>query len=310
MNSLPSVSVVVVNYNARRFLPDCLASLAALDYPSDRLAVTLVDNASSDDSVEFVRSEFPQVSVIALPTNRGFAGGNNVGMHAALEAGCDYVALLNSDARAHPKWLRAMVETAEAQVDVAFAGSKILTWDGGLVEFAGNVFWRETSHGGYADEPDTGQFDVPANAAYACGASMLMRAQALRQLGMFDEDYFIYHEDVDLCLRAWVAGWRVTYVPEAVVWHGRGGSTDTSFRDYVGPRNALTTVLKCYEAVTLCQTWRTILGVYASAPHLRKGLLANAARLPKTLAKRRAVQASRRRTDHEIFSQFTHLSLR
>jgi GT2 family glycosyltransferase len=129
--------------------------------------------------------------------------------------------------------------------DIGACGSKILSWDGSTIEFSGTVFWRSTTSGGYTDEPDDGRYNQVAPAAYACGGACLFNGRALRELGGFDEDFFCYHEDVDWSLRAWLAGWRVLYVPGSRMYHLRGGSsTGTAFRDYIGPRNALTTWLK------------------------------------------------------------------
>lgn len=306
MSLLPDVHVVVLNRNGRRFLEACFQSLEALDYPSQRLELVLVDNASEDESVSYIERAFPEVRIVRNPDNYGFARGNNEGIRRALERGADYVVLLNNDTRVDPDWLRALVEVAEAHPDVAICGGKILSWEGTIIEFSGTVWHKVTSAGGYTNEPDRGQYDEMHPAAYACGASMLLRTEALRRIGLFDEDYFIYHEDVDLSLRAWIAGYRVLYVPQSVIYHWGGGYTaGTPMRDYLGMRNALTTVLKCYAWETWREICRELLRIYLvrSPAYLKRAFLYNLAVLPKTLLKRRHVQALRKRSDHEIFGE-------
>lgn len=312
MSDFPPVAVVVLNFNGRRHLETCFDALLALDYPRDALELVLVDNGSEDNSIDFMREAFPEVHVIQNQTNLGFTGGNNAGVRWAVGRGMRYVALVNNDTRVDRHWLKALIDTAEQQDDVALCGGKIVSWDGSLVEFSGTVFHKETSAGGYTDEPDRGQYDAVAPAAYACGASMLIRTSALGDVGLFDEDYFCYHEDVDLSLRAWIAGYRVMYVPHSVVHHRRGGSSaGTTFRDYAGMRNALTTVLKCYEPSTWRAAYRPVLQTYLwrSPTHLKRAFLYNLIWLPRTLRKRRLIQQTRRRSDSAMFAQFPHIRI-
>ncbi len=301
--SAPRVAVVIVNLNGRAYLETCFSSLAALDYPADRWQPVVVDNGSTDDSIAYAQERFPGAQILPHQKNLGFAGGNNAGIRWALDQGFEYVALLNNDTRVEPSWLSALVREAEAAPDVAACASRILTWDGKLIEYAGTVFYPETTHGGYTDEPNDGRYASVAPAAYPCGAACLLRAAALRQIGLLDEDYFCYHEDVDWGIRAWLSGWRVLYVPDSVIYHLRGGSsTGTQFRDDIGPRNALMTLLKCYEWPTLVHNGRQVLRIYTSQPHLRRGLVYNLGVLPRTLLKRRTVQRLRRRSDAQFWA--------
>lgn len=312
MSEFPDVAVVVLNYNGRRHLQTCFDALLALDYPQDAVKFIFVDNTSADDSVDFLHKAFPEVQVIQNRKNLGFSGGNNVGIRWAIQRGVRYVALVNNDTRVAPDWLRALVSMAEGNQDAALCGGKIVAWDGSLIEFSGTVFYKETSAGGYTDELDLGQYDTVAPAAYACGASMLIRTSTIRDIGLFDEDFFCYHEDVDLALRAWIAGHRVLYVPQSIVYHRRGGSSEgAAFRDYIGMRNALTTVLKCYEPQTWREIYRPVVGTYLyNAPsHLKRAFFYNLVWLPRTLQKRRAVQRTRRRRDTEMFTQFPHIRI-
>lgn len=313
MSELPPVGVVVLNYNGHRHLQTCFEALLTLDYPSDAVQFVFVDNASEDDSVTFVRETFPHVRVIENDENLGFAGGNNAGIRWGIDHGAAYVALVNNDTHVDRNWLYTLVSAAENDPEVALCGGKIVSWDGSRVEYSGTVFFKETSAGGYTDEPDRGQYDQMMPAAYACGASMLIRTSALSDIGLFDEDFFCYHEDVDLSLRAWIAGYRVLYVPQSMVHHRRGGSSEgTDFRDYIGMRNALTTVLKCYALPTWRENYRPVLQTYLhpSPRHLKRAFLYNVMWLPRTLRKRRRIQRSRRRSDAEMFAQFPYIRIR
>lgn len=302
----PRVAVVTISFNGRQHIDECFGSLAALDYPREAWRLVVVDNASQDGSLAHVRAHYPDAELLPQGRNRGFAGGNDAGMRWALAQGYDYVALLNDDTRVEPEWLRAMVETAEAAPDIGACASKILTWDGSLIEFSGSVFFKETTGGGYTDEPNDGRYDRVMPAGYACGGACLLRVSALREIGLYDEDFFCYHEDVDWSLRAWLAGWRVLYVPASVIYHKRGSaSAGTAFRDYIGPRNALTTWLKCYEARTMRRFGAFVWRVYTGAPHLRRGLAYNLAVLPRTLIKRHQVQRLRRIADEEFFRRLS-----
>jgi hypothetical protein len=312
MSKSPLVVVVVLNYNGRHHLETCFDALLSLDYPQHAVQLLFVDNGSTDGSVESMRKTFPQIQVIQNERNLGFAAGNNVGIRWAIERGAQYVGLVNNDTRVDPGWLQALVSTAENNADAALCGGRIVSWDGSLLEFSGTVFYKETSAGGYTDETDRGQYNTVAAAGYACGASMLIRTSAVRKIGLFDEDFFCYHEDVDLSLRAWIAGYRVLYVPQSIVYHRRGGSSEgTAFRDYIGMRNALTTVLKCYEVRTWRETCRPVLQTYLhrSPPHLKRAFLHNMVWLPRTLRKRRAIQRARQRSDAEMFAQFPHIRI-
>ncbi len=298
----PRVAVIVLNYNGLKWLDPCFESLGGLDYPAGSWTPVLVDNASKDGSVAHMRAHHPQVQLLPRDTNDGFTGGNNAGMAWAIEQGYDYVVLVNNDTKVEPDWLSRLVEVAESAPDIAACGSKILTYDGKLIEFSGTVFSKETTHGGYTNEPNDGRYNEVRPAGYACGASCLLRVATLKQIGLLDNDYFIYHEDVDWGVRAWIAGWRVMYVPGSIMYHYQGGAgLGNPFRDYTGPRNALTTWLKCYELGTMRRFGGTMWRVYNSAPHMRRALRYNLRVLPHTLAKRRAAQRARRVSDEEFF---------
>lgn len=228
-----NVVVIVLAYNGARFLRECLASLAALP---PGFQVLVVDNGSADESLVIARSFAPAVAVVANGANLGFSGGMNRGMRLALGferapglelAPADAVVLLNQDTRVLPGWAEAIVAPL-ADSSVAAVGCKLLAGDertilhvGGVVEHPRAI----TRHLG-AGEPDAGQYRELLDVEYATGAALALRADALRQVGMFDERFNpAYMEEVDLCARLRRAGQRVVVNPAAAAVHYEGSST-------------------------------------------------------------------------------------
>ncbi len=261
----PAVDIVVVNYNTGGYIADCLSSLLNMDYPS--FNITVVDNASSDGSADLIARDFPIVQLLRSERNLGFAGGCNLGMrvgHAPL------VATLNPDARARPSWLRESVrpflpdlginpdalpphlpQPTPPAARVGIVGSKILYFDRSTIQHAGgNLGYplADTWHTGYG-EPDEGQYDAAHAADFVTGAALVMSRTMLDDIDYFDANFYPRdYEDVDLCFRAWAAGWQVLYEPRAVALHHESVTTDRqSLQYYRGfQRNRLRFVLKHY----------------------------------------------------------------
>lgn len=214
---VPFVGVVVLNYNGWRMTLECLRSLARLEYP--RVRVVVVDNASTDDSVARIREAMPQAELIANPVNGGFAQGNNVGTRLLMEAGADYIWLLNNDATADPASLKAMIAKAEADPRVGSVGSMI---------FHAHAPTQVQARGGGPVSLWTGHtrlaIDTSTRVDYITGASVLLRSKALAEVGLLDERYFFQWEDADLGFRLREKGWRVVVADDAKVWHEGGGS--------------------------------------------------------------------------------------
>ncbi len=250
----PTVSVVVLNYNGLKHLEPCFTSLLELDYPADRLELILVDNGSSDGSVEFMRERFPGVQVLETGDNLGFAAGNNYGAERGTG---EYVAFLNNDTRVEPDWLAEMVKSLVAgkEQGVVCASSLMLDWSGDKIDFqAGGLnfhgFGFQPSFGLPAEERDR----TPRELLFACGGSMLIERGVFLAVGGFDPDYFAFFEDVDLGWRLWTLGYRVTLTPSAVTYHRHHGTAGEMphHRTYVlYERNALYTIYKNYEEVNL-----------------------------------------------------------
>jgi GT2 family glycosyltransferase len=221
----PRAAIVIPNWNGIDLLAECLDSLRAQTLAAK---IILVDNGSVDGSVELVREHYPEVQLIALDYNSGFTGGCNRGIEAALEQDVEYVALLNNDAVADAQWLERLVAAAEAHPEAGAVGAKILTQDGKRLDSTGDVYsiWGFPFPRG-RDEADKGQYDAPdlQEVMAVSGGASLFRTAMLRQIGLFDQRYFAYYEDQDLCFRAQLAGWKVRYEPAAVVRHYVGGSS-------------------------------------------------------------------------------------
>lgn len=253
LDLLPEVSVVVLNYDGKSYLEDCFRSLEqTLNYPRDRLQLIMVDNGSTDGSVEYMRDRFPHVKIIRNSRNLGFAKANNIG---AEQAKGKYVAFINNDARAHPDWLIELVKSISKEEDVVCVGGKILSWDGSKIDFIGGAlnFYSmgfQPSHG----QPNGPEYSESKEILFACGGSMLVERELFLDCGGFDEGYFAYFEDVDLGWRLWVLGYRVLFVPTAISYH-RGLGTSSKFatekRSTLYERNALYSIIKNYEEENL-----------------------------------------------------------
>lgn len=220
---LPKVAIVYLSYNSRPYLEQVFLSLERLDYPKDKLEIIAVDNASPDGSAEELRKR-EGITLFALPENLGFAGGNNVGIEHALLAGADYVYLLNNDAKPHPDAIREAVEMAERDPKIGAVQSLIRLWQdeevlnvtGGMVHFLGFGYARDNGRRATAEEvaPLDG-----SEIAYASGAAVLYRASALREAGVLESFYFMYHDDLELGWRIRLAGYRNVLAVRSVAYH-------------------------------------------------------------------------------------------
>lgn len=241
---LPKVAVLVLNFNGKRYLENCFSSLRSQSYP--RYDVYLVDNASSDDSIDYVKRNLPFVKVIALDKNYGFAEAYN---KAIQSVNFEYVALLNNDTRVHYDWLMELVKAILYDDKIVACGSKILLdRDTSKVNHAGG---KLTPLGGGFDiglfEEDSELYSRMRYVGCVCGAAMLIRRKVFIMTGGFDPDLFAYFEDVDFCWRAWLYGLKVLYVPSSIVYHTFGGTWGSKMlpkRMFLGERNRLLTAFK------------------------------------------------------------------
>jgi GT2 family glycosyltransferase len=311
-------AVVIPNWNGAHFLSECLDALVRQTFPAD---VLVVDGASSDGSQALVRERYPDVTLLSLPGNRGFAAAANAGIEHALERGAEYVALLNNDAVAEPDWLARLVATAEGHPDAGTVTSKLLRVDREHIDSTGDFY----SSWGWAyprgrDEVDRGQYDAPESREVFCGSggASLYRASMLREVGLFDEEYFAYLEDQDLGFRAQLMGWRARYEPSAVAYHHMMGTsgTITNFDRYHMLRNCIYLYVKNMPApLHLKYLPKYLLGLLLMAAndirrrrfHRLIGAYLDAIRhLPYLRRERQRVQATRRVPVRYIDSILVH----
>ena len=298
----PEVSVVIVTWNGRRFLDACLMAVSRQERVDAE--TILVDNGSTDGTVEHVRGRHPWVRVVALQENRGFAGGNNAGVS---EARGRLVALLNNDTVPDPDWLRTLCDGLDEPAGFTLVTSRIVYMhDPSLVDSAGDGLLRwggafKRHHG--APVAEAGQSGEVFGVS---GAACLMPASVFLELGGFDEDFFASHEDVDLSYRARLLGYRCRYVADAVVRHHGSATLGRASRRAVfhGQRNLEWMYVKNTPGTLLVRTLpgHVVYTAAAAAHFARGGLLgtflraklAALAGLPRMLRKRAAIQRTRR----------------
>ena len=304
------LTVVIPNWNGAHHLPVCLDALRRQTYP--RVEVILVDNASSDGSRDLLAQAYPEVRLLALSENRGFAGACNAGILASKG---DLVALLNNDTEADPRWAAVVVDTFARHPEAGLVASKMLLFDRRDTFHTAGDFYRLDGIPGNRGvwQRDAGQFDREEYVFSACGGSAAYRRSMLDQIGLLDEDFYFSCEDVDLAWRAQLAGWKCIYAPTAVVYHklkATGGGPTASYYD---GRNFIFMIAKNYPsslwaehrgAIVRAQ-WRLAraalhAGRGAAARARLRGMLAGLIGLPRMLKKRPAVQQARRVSDDEL----------
>ena len=236
------VAAIVVNWNGKRFLSECLESLKRQTYRN--FSTVVVDNGSEDDSVAFIEQHFPEVRLICLSHNTGFAYANNI---ALKELDTEYAALLNNDAVADEKWLESLVNGLDRCLEAGMAASKMLFYEAKhLIDRVGDAY----STAGTGLLRGRGMPSESYNKAEkifgACAGAALYRTAMLRDVGLFDEDFFILYEDVDLSFRAQLKGYQCLYVPDAIVYHKASATIvhDSPTSVYYSHRNLEWTYLK------------------------------------------------------------------
>ena len=246
MTLSPRVISVILNTNRREDTLACLASLKASTYAF--AGVLVLDNASKDGSVEAIRSEYPDVEIIPLTQNLGYAGNNNVGIRAALERNADWVFVLNEDTILAPDCLTHLVAVAESDPRIGIVGPMVYHFDEpDVIQSAGGKLgphWESLHLGQNEHEP--GGWVLPHEVDWISGCAIMVRRQLIEQAGMIDERYFYYWEETEWCIRAVKSGWRIVHVPQARLWH-KGIWRDyrpSPLVTYYGTRNRLLTLSK------------------------------------------------------------------
>ncbi|MCI4668710.1 MAG: glycosyltransferase family 2 protein [Bacteroidia bacterium] len=247
---MKQVSIVILNWNGRSYLDQFLPSVIKSTYQDKRILV--VDNGSTDDSVSFTKEKFPEVEVLELPENYGFAEGNN---QALPHIDSPYLILLNSDVEVAPDWIEPLVEMMEANPNMAACQPKIRAFhqkdhfeyagaSGGFLDKYGYPFCR----GRIFDtlELDEGQYEEPMEVFWATGAAMMLRKSVVDQIGLFEAAFFAHMEEIDFCWRALNHGYDIGCHPGSIVYHVGGGTLPQGNprKTFLNVRNGLTLLFK------------------------------------------------------------------
>jgi GT2 family glycosyltransferase len=306
------VSVVIPNWNGERFLRGCLQSLRKQTFKA--FEVILVDNASTDGSLALVEKEFPEVRIVKLVRNLGLTGGANAGIKAAQG---EVIALLNNDAEAHPNWLESLWDALQRHPEAGMAASKILLYDRrSIINSAGDFYRLDGVPGNRGVwEEDRGQYDREEYVFGACGGAAAYRKAMLEEIGLFDEDMFMYCEDVDLAWRAQIAGYRCVYTPKAIAYHRLSATGGGKLASFYNGRNFIYVLAKDYPSSLFRKYWPIILKAQLkiAADALRawrgeaararlRGQLAGLKSIPLALSKRQSVYSLRRVPDSYLES--------
>lgn len=312
-NPPPFVSVVIPNWNGEQLLPTCLDSLRRQTYTDFETLV--VDNGSTDRSRELVSSRYPEVCMVSLESNRGFAGGVNAGIRVARG---QIVVLLNNDTEAEPTWLEELVRALSGESRAGMAASKLrLFGERDKLHSAGDFYRVDGVPGNRGVwELDRGQYDDASSTPPvfgACAGAAAYRREVFDRIGVFDQDLGSYCEDVDLNWRARLAGYDCVYAPRAVVYHRVSATGGGSRASYFVGRNFILVLVKDYPAALWKKYWRRIVAAQArisweALKHWRgeaararlRGQLAALAALPHFLAKRKQTQLLKRVSDQEL----------
>lgn len=266
---LKKVTVILVNYNGRKYLENCVESLRRQTY-SD-MSVLVIDNCSEDDSVKFLKENYPEVKVIASNQNNGFAKGNNIGMRYAIENGAEYVLLLNVDTVLDSRLLACLLDEAE---DTVITVPKIYSdkrymkiwYAGGEIDYVNGDSCHTMKSGS----------DAVQEVSFACGCCMLIHKNIIAKIGMLDENYYLYYEDTDWSVRFRKGNIKIRYVPDAKMWHkieGSGGKKGRVYKTYYLTRNQLYFIKKyqdCIQITVLQKTFQIIKDSFLREPDREK----------------------------------------
>ncbi|MCU0533217.1 MAG: glycosyltransferase family 2 protein [Hydrococcus sp. Prado102] len=218
---LPKISIIILNWNGKKDTLECLKSVQKIEYKN--YEVVVVDNGSSDGSVQAIKSHFKDVKIIENGANLGFAEGNNKGIAYALEQGTDYVFLLNNDTIVESKILNNFLEVTEEYSEVGIFAAKIYYYDEpNKIWYAGAAWLPQKARFtqlGFNQIDDGFSWNEIKETAYACGCALLIKANVIKKIGMLEPKYFLTWEETDWCYKAYRAGYKCLFVPKAIVWH-------------------------------------------------------------------------------------------
>jgi GT2 family glycosyltransferase len=313
---MKKVTVVVPNWNGMDNIKDCVDSLLSQTLDRDLI---VVENGSKDGSLQFLRDNYPDIKIIVNQNNLGFAGGVNSGIKFAAENGAQYVALFNNDAVADKNWLKSLYEELESNDKLGIATSKIVSSDKTRLDSTGDYYtnWGLPYPRG-RDEKDLDKYDSQTDIFACSGGASIFRVKMLNEIGLFDEDFFAYYEDIDLGFRAQLAGWKASFVPNSIAYHQIGATSSKikGFTTYqtmknlpllfyknvprkyfwtIGWRFKLVYLMFYFRAISRGQGWLAT-----------KGLFKGYYLVTKKIGLRRQIQASKTVSDEYVWSKIIH----
>lgn len=281
--------------------------------------IIIVENASTDGSLALLEKDYPELELIKHDVNKGYAGGVNPGFKRAIELGATYAAPFNNDAIADENWLKHLVEFLDENPQVGVATCKVLSADGKHLDSTGDYYtnWGLAYPRG-RDETDVDAYDSQTEVFSASGAASLYRVSMLKEVGLFDEDFFAYYEDIDLSFRAQLAGWKVAFVPQSRVYHATGSTSSKikGFTTYQSMKNQPMLLIKNVPSRYLWRVgWRFTLAYSLFFAHAvsrgqgwvaLKGWAKSVALLPKKLRERRVIHRRQEVSDAYIWQMIVH----
>jgi hypothetical protein len=333
MNPEPFISVIILNWNGKRFLEECIDSVKGQTFRD--FETILVDNGSTDGSAEFAEERYGEfIRIIRNRKNLGYTGGNNVGIRSARG---EFIVLLNNDTWVHPNWLEELVRGVGSDHRVGMWAPKIYSYfKKNQIEAVGElIYWDGLNRARGQYEQDRGQYEEIEEVFFPCGNSGMYRKILFDEIGLFDEDFFAYGDDTDIGIRARMAGWKCLYVPKAILYHKGSGSTGqySPFKAFYVERNRFWITVKYFPLPLLFLSvfftfYRFILQAYGAlshkgaagkfteiySPYCLVGILLKAygsgfRYLPRMWRKRKMLKPLKKVTNGEIFSWFKRFGI-
>ncbi len=250
MNEWPSVFIIILNWNGAEDTINCVRSFRGLRYPNYELVV--VDNGSTDSSVNRIKEKFPNITLIETGNNLGYAGGNNAGIRYAINKGADYILIVNNDTELiNPNFINDMIDKMEEEPTIGIIGPKILNPGGKIQD---SILFTPTLLNSIRESllfkfhrRNKKNYSIPQQVEAVSGVCWLIRKEVVEKIGLIDEDYFMYAEEQDFCYRAKKAGWGIMYYPVESILHYKGSNDENksrNFRQYIYARRNLVLFLK------------------------------------------------------------------
>ena len=309
------ISVVIVNWNGKKWLANCFEDLK--NQTNQNFEIIFVDNASSDDSVCFIKQNYPNVRIVENQSNLGFAAGNNSALTLAQG---EFILLLNNDTRIPPNYLQNFIGAFLSNPKIGAAQSKIIRMDNPELLDSCGSFWTNSTllyHYGVGKKQSLKKYNTPFPVFTNKGASMMISRKLIDDIKLFDDDFWCYYEETDFCHRVWLSGYECWYLPSSEISHAIGG-TSVKFRNseihFNNFKNKLLSYLKNFELETLLIVIPIFLilsisisflwvaqGKFSNSLSIYKAFIWNIKNIQKTLQKRRIIQSRRVVSDKAIF---------